>query len=168
MKEHTKQVLENPELLREKLKIFLQTDYAVGSYARACEKFYQDGEFAYRATWSWGAFFFGFLFYVFRCRIGIGYFTLLFSSVVGAIVVNGTNNIVAASLICFAYSVWSIWLWVYAKFSVCSHFVDCLEQARESEVDCVLEKEGGYSFLLVFLYLFLGILFQGFYMAIIN
>ena len=60
MTEQTRAVFENPELLREKLAIFLRTPEKVEIYAKAAEKFFNAGgrqKLKYTRTWSWWGFF---------------------------------------------------------------------------------------------------------------
>lgn len=59
MTEQTRAVFENPELLREKLSIFLGTPKKVEIYAKAAEKFFSAGDrqkLKYANTWSWWGF----------------------------------------------------------------------------------------------------------------
>ncbi|MDY4013304.1 MAG: hypothetical protein SOY61_06415 [Campylobacter sp.] len=60
MTEQTRAVFENPELLREKLAIFLRKPEKVEIYAKAAEKFFSAGgrqKLKYTSTWSWWGFF---------------------------------------------------------------------------------------------------------------
>lgn len=71
MNDYAKSVFNNKELLREKLKAFLDTaDTAkVEAYAQACEKFFARGAkqgLGFSATWSWPAFLVGPFFFWYR------------------------------------------------------------------------------------------------------
>lgn len=71
MNEYSKSVFNNKELLREKLRIFLDTTDAakVETYAQACERFFACGakqRLGFSATWSWPAFLVGPFFFWYR------------------------------------------------------------------------------------------------------
>ena len=82
MTEQTRAVFENPELLREKLSIFLGTPKKVEIYAKAAEKFFSAGgrqELEYTNTWSWWGFFGAPWFFLYRKSYGIFFLMLAFS-----------------------------------------------------------------------------------------
>lgn len=82
MTEQTRAVFENPQLLREKLLVYLQTPEKVEIYAQAAEKFFNTGgriSLKFTPTWSWWGFIgtIWFLFYRKLNMHGLGFFIAL-------------------------------------------------------------------------------------------
>lgn len=69
MTDYAKSVFSNPELLRQKLGLYLKTPDKVELYALAAEKFFRAGGgqmLKFEPTWSWWAFFFQWAFFMYR------------------------------------------------------------------------------------------------------
>lgn len=80
--DYSKNVLNNPEILREKLGIFLhsQNRNLISVYANACEKFFAVGgrqSLKFCFTWSWNIFFFSWLWAFFRKQYLAGFLFLV-------------------------------------------------------------------------------------------
>lgn len=125
-------VFSDPKLLREKLAIFLHTysAYKTEIYARACEKFYKDGEFKFAPTWSWWAFFFGALFYL-RRRLYLLGFAFMFLPVIlyivyglfGFLPMPLTQESVFVSVVISCFDIaFYLFVAMYAKYAVCNDF----------------------------------------------
>ena len=138
MTEYSKQIFQNPELLRQKLNLYLQTPKKTELYAKACEKFYssQKENIEWQFSWSWWAFFFPFLFLLSRKHY-IAAFVALF-----------TINI----FLLFAHVFYAMW----AKYFVVKRFVKFLD-LQDDEI--LLKKGGKNSVVIIVLIVFLlGIL----------
>lgn len=56
MTKYSKEILKNPNALRQKLEFYLQTPDKVEIYAQACEFFFACGNYSvlkFKPTWSW-------------------------------------------------------------------------------------------------------------------
>lgn len=135
MTQKTKEIFANPELLRAKLGLYLQTPKKVELYARAAEKFFANGnneELKFKLTWSWWAFFGQCWFFFFRKEYLVG--AVLF--VVGVaislcmqFVSPDASNLIFIPMIFCA---------VFAKYKVIKNFEAALEKG-----DDALELLGG-------------------------
>ena len=69
MTEQTKAIFNDPQLLRQRLGVFLQSPDKVETYALAAEKFFAAGDrqhLCFKETWSWWAFLFPSWFFLYR------------------------------------------------------------------------------------------------------
>lgn len=142
MTEQTRAVFENPELLREKLAIFLRKPEKVEIYAKAAEKFFNAGgrqKLKYTSTWSWWGFFGslgGAWFFLYRKLYGI-FFVALALDVGIRIFLN--------IFMPRSSGVWLGWLLIFTiacaqlyKFTVIDRFSKALDSDK-------LENKGGVN-----------------------
>lgn len=143
MTEQTRAVFENPELLREKLAIFLRKPEKVEIYAKAAEKFFNAGgrqKLKYTSTWSWWGFFgalFGAPWFFLYRKIYVIFFVALAALWIGQVILDifmpGSS------------AVWLGWQLIFAivcaqlsKFTV----IDKFSKALDSDE---LENKGGVN-----------------------
>lgn len=136
MTERTKEVFGNPELLRAKLGVYLKTPEKVELYAKAAEKFFEKGNkesIAFKATWSWWAFFGECWFFFFRKEYLVGAILFAIGVVISLfthlITPNASNFVFLPMIFCA----------VFAKYKVIKNF----EAALDRDSDEALELLGG-------------------------
>ena len=133
MTQESQKVFSDPELLRKKLEIYLQTPKKVELYARAAEKFFANNEeLKFKLTWSWWAFFGQCWFFFFRKEYLVG--AVLF--VVG-VAISLSSNFIAQGFSNLIF-VTMIFCAVFAKYKVIKNFEAALEKGDEA-----LELLGG-------------------------
>ncbi len=148
MTQESQKVFSNPELLRKKLEIYLQTPKKVELYARAAEKFFANNEeLKFKLTWSWWAFFGQCWFFFFRKEYTLG--AILFAigvaiSLCVQFVSPDASNFVFIPMIFCA---------VFAKYKVIKNFEAALEKG-----DDALELLGGKNSWAVWLPITISIL----------
>lgn len=136
MTEQTRAVFENPELLREKLSIFLGTPKKVEIYAKAAEKFFNAGgrqELKYANTWSWWGFFGSFWFFLYRKSYGI--FFLMLALYIGLGIFLDIFMPRASNGWAIIFVIWGA---MFSKFIVIDRFSKALDSGE-------LENKGGVN-----------------------
>ncbi len=144
MTEQTRAVFENPELLREKLAIFLRKPEKVEIYAKAAEKFFNAGgrqKLKYTSTWSWWGFF-GALFgipWFFLYRKLYGIFFVALALYIGLVILD--IFMLGSSVVWLSY-VWPLIFTIacaqLSKFTVIDRFSKALDSDE-------LENKGGVN-----------------------
>lgn len=146
MTEQTRAVFENPELLREKLAIFLRTPEKVEIYAKAAEKFFSAGgrqKLKYTSTWSWWGFFVALCgapwFFLYRKSYGI-FFVALAALCIGLVIF---SDIFMPG----SSGVWLGYVWGLIFAIVCAQLskftvIDRFSKALDSDE---LENKGGVN-----------------------
>ncbi|NLK66166.1 MAG: hypothetical protein GX282_01685 [Campylobacteraceae bacterium] len=161
MTQYSKEILSNPELLRQKLSIYLDGSKSVESYAKACEKFFEAGKgekLKNKNTWSWKAFFSSFLgpqwFFLYRgatrslLRVVLIMLLIFYADING----RGSPDGVLAFESLLGFIIFPLWLGNHGKFIVCQNFVERLDLGNDKELK--VNKSYFYTFLVLNIFLF--------------
>jgi len=134
LSDYAKSVLDDGNLLREKLALYLQTPDKVEIYAQACEKFFINGaklDLKFSPTWSWWGFFCHIWFCLYR-KLYLVAGVLFIGSLLGGVVP------VIALIVWIADG-------MVAKYFVCKRFVETLEMSNQLGNDDILIANGGVN-----------------------
>lgn len=163
MTEYTKQVFKDPELLRQKLAIYLNTLDKAEIYAKSAECFFKAGEqeeLKMKPTWSWWTFFFGLLFFAYRCNHQVTLSLIVFHALGDILSAIIHSVYIPFMLISIGLHIFVV---MYAKFFVIKRFEKILQQ----EDDKLLEKRGVSIFAVVLYFILSAVIFFGVMSAII-
>lgn len=148
MTEYTKNIFNDEDLLREKMKMFLGTRSAseINSYARACEKFFINGgrqHLKFTVAWNWSAFIFTTFFFLYM-KDYLGAVICFVLSILLSLVLTPVFGTVVAMSVAGAC----------AKYSIARRFVTLLNY----EDDEVLKLNSGKNTWVIAGLLILGLL----------
>ena len=156
MTEYAKSVFSNPNLLREKLALYIKTPSKVELYAKDCEKFFAAGkgeklEFA-NAFSGWG--FFGNIFFLVYRKIywlaGVIFACNFLISIIFPDLDTSADRAIATGT--------SALCGIFGRYLVCKRFLKFLEM----QDDEILIKKGGvnyFAYVLIALFLLLAFLY---------
>ncbi|MCR4941863.1 MAG: hypothetical protein K5978_03600 [Campylobacter sp.] len=145
MTKYTKEIFSDPEKLRQKLQIYLQTPNKVELYAKAAELFFNGGgkeKLAKIPTFSWWAFFAHALFFMYR-RDYVNMIICFFVPILPFMLPNWWEHI---WIFCLPYTIFLFYA-VFAKYIIISNF----EKALRYEDDQMLKNMGGVNKIAVFI-----------------
>ena len=156
MNDYSKQIFANPQLLRQKLELYLQSPAKIEIYAKFAEKAFAKGmknDSAVKPSWSWWAFFFAPLFFIYKKCYSHGilltvlssffHISLLLSFLVGYFFIHNNElenflSIIMAFGVCIVFLL-HIFYAIFAKYIIIKRFANSLSY----EDDNVLMAMGG-------------------------